>query len=79
MAPITSRLMLREVLMPGYTIYISERHSVNIDHAPSLREAIAEAMETYQGNTPTIVVEVYDEEGRELDPETGDILSPETD
>ncbi len=62
--------------MPDFTVFVNVRHSVDVEGATSLKDAIAEALDTYQGNTPTIEIEVYDAEGRRLDPETGTVLPP---
>ncbi len=65
--------------MPDFMVFVNVRHSVDVEGATSLKEAIAEAMDTYQGNTPTIEIEVYDAEGQRLDPETGAVLASGTD
>ena len=65
--------------MPDYTVFVNVRHAVDVAGAASLEEAIAEAMDVYKGNTPSIEIEVYDADGRRLDPETGAVLSSETD
>ncbi len=52
--------------MPDYTVFVNVRHSVDVEGAASLKDAIKEAIDTYQGNSPTIVIEVYDAEGQLL-------------
>ncbi len=53
--------------MPGYTVIVNVRHSVDIPDAASLYEAIREALDTYQGNTPSIEIEVHDADGKQVE------------
>ncbi len=53
--------------MPGYTVIVIVRHSVDIPDAASLPAAIKEALDTYQGNTPTIEIEIFDEAGEPVE------------
>ncbi len=56
-----------EYQMPGYTVIVIVRHSVDIPDAASLPAAIKEALDTYQENTPTIEIEIFDEAGEPVE------------